>query len=135
MCNTDTVVTLVLTAGRMASNEDSPEARAFQQHFPQLVSAIQNPDTLADQLFARNIISIEVHQEVCNHTLTIHHKNRKLLQHVYNQISFVKCGIFWKFLEILKQESYAKELTKDLEVSLTMYSKLNLYNINIIASG
>ena len=100
----------------MASNENSPEANAFRDQFPELVPGIQSPETLADHLFAKKVIAMEVLEAVGRETLTTQQKTRKLLQCVYNSIVFIDPKHFWVFVEILQQEAYAQQLAKNLEL-------------------
>ena len=101
----------------MASNEDTPEARAFQEHYSTLVSAIQDPDTLADELFSRRILSREVLMGLQTPGLSNLMKNRKILQCVLDRIVFVDSSSFWVFTDVLKCEAYAEPLSNMLEAS------------------
>ena len=101
----------------MASNEDTPEARAFQEHYSTLVSAIQDPDTLADELFSRRILSREVLVGLQTLGLSNLMKNRKILQCVLDRIVFVDSSSFWVFTDVLKCEAYAEPLSNMLEAS------------------
>ena len=101
----------------MASNEDTPEARAFQEHYSTLVNAIQDPDTLADELFSKKILSREVLVGLQTPGLSNQMKNRKILQCVLDRIVFVDSSSFWDFTDVLKCEAYAEPLSNMLEAS------------------
>ena len=101
----------------MASNEDTPEARAFQEHYSTLVNVIQDPDTLADQLFSKRILSREVLVGLQTPGLSNLMKNRKILQCVFDRIVFVNSSSFWIFTDVLKREAYAEPLSNMLEAS------------------
>ena len=101
-------------------NENTPEARALQQCWVQLTQGIQDPEIVADHLFAMKFISQATLQEVGNATLSMPKKNRKLLQNMYRHITF-NPNKFWDFVEILKKEEYSVYLASALEIA---YSKL-----------
>ena len=101
----------------MASNEDTPEARAFQEHYSTLVSAIQDPDTLADQLFSKRILSREVLVGLQTPGVSNLMKNRKILQCVLDRIVFVDSSSFWVLTDVLKHEAYTEPLSNLLEAS------------------
>ena len=101
----------------MASNEDTPEARAFQEHYSTLVNVIQDPDTLADQLFSKRILSREVLVGLQTPGLSNLMKNRKILQCVFDRIVFVDSSSFWVFTDVLKCEAYTEPLSHKLEAS------------------
>ena len=105
----------------MACNEDTPEANTFRSQFAELVSGIQNPQSLADHLFAKRIISLEVLQEFGKETLTTEEKTRKLLEHVYTSIISIDPKHFRVFVEILRQEPFAEQLVKSLELEYGKY--------------
>ena len=99
----------------MACNENTPEAITFRRRFPELVSGIQNPQSLADHLFAENIIVVQVLQEIGKETLT-REKTRRLLERVYMSIIYSDPKHFSVFVEILRREASAEQLVKNLEL-------------------
>ena len=101
----------------MASNDDTPEARAFQEHYSTLVNVIQDPDTIADQLFSKRILSREVLVGLQTPGLSNLVKNRRILQCVFNRIVFVDPSSFWVFTDVLKCEAYTEPLSHKLEAS------------------
>ena len=115
----------------MASNEDTPEARAFQEHYSTLVNAIQDPDTLADQLFSKRILSREVLVGLQTPGLSNLMKNRRILQCVFDRIVFVDASSFWVFTDVLKYEAYTEPLSNKLEASCCelYYQTLQVCNV------
>ena len=111
----------------MASNEDTPEARAFQEHFATLVNAIQDPDALACQLFSKGILSRQVLEELQPCGLSNTKKNEKILLSVYNHLVFIDPSKFHVFADVLRQEAYAVELSDKLEASYCefLYAVIN----------
>ena len=107
----------------MASNEDTPEARAFQEHYFTLVNVIQDPDTLADQLFSKRILSREVLVGLQTPGVSNLMKNRKILQCVLDRIVFVDSSSFWVFTDVLKCEAYTEPLSNKLEASCCKFFK------------
>ena len=105
------------TVVSMAGNEDTPEANALQKCWVQLTQGIQDPESVADHLFSKKLISHETLQEVGNRTLSTSQKNRKVLQCVYTHITSVNRDRFWDFLEILRKEEYSVYLANDLETA------------------
>ena len=100
----------------MACNENTPEAITFRRRFPELVSGIRNPQSLADHLFAENIIAVQVLQEIGKETLTTEQKTRRLLERVYMSIIYSNPKHFSVFVEILRREASAEQLVKNLEL-------------------
>ena len=78
--------------------DDSPEAKIFRRHYAVLVSAIQDPESLADGLFSRNVIGMGLLQELQLDSLTKAKKNRKLLLAVQDQLVVNPC----KFTEVVE---------------------------------
>ena len=101
----------------MASNEETPEARAFQEHYATLVNAIQHPDALARQLFSKRIISREVLVGLQPSCLSDTDKNAKILLCVYDHLVFIDPSKLRVFIDILRQEEYAEELSDKLKAS------------------
>ena len=100
----------------MACNEDTAEANTFRSQIAELVTGIQNPQSLADHLFAKRIIALQVWQEIGKETLTTEQKTRKLLECVYTSIISIDPKHFRVFVDILRQEAYAEQLVKNLEL-------------------
>ena len=111
--------------------DDSLEAKVFRQHFAQLVSSIQDPETLADGLFSRNVIGKGLLQEVQLDSLTTAKKSRKLLLVVQDQL-VVNPSNFTEVVNVLQGESTMKFVTDTLQgdyrkcVAYDDYFKLRL---------
>ena len=82
----------------VVARDDSPEAKVFRRHYAVLVSAIQEPESLADGLFSRNVIGMGLLQELQLDSLTKAKKNRKLLLAVQDQLVVNPC----KFTEVVE---------------------------------
>ena len=87
--------------------DDSLEAKVFRQHYAQLVSAIQDPESMADGLFSRNVIGRGLLQEVQLDSLTKAKKSRKLLLAVQDQL-VVNPSRFTEVVEVLQGDSTMK---------------------------
>ena len=95
---------------------DSLVADVFRQHYEVLVSAIQDPESLADGLFSRKVIGMGLLQEVQLESLTKAKKSRKLLFAVQNQLVVNPCK-FTEVVEVLQGfdilESVVEKLQSD----------------------
>ena len=87
--------------------DDSLVAKVFRQHYAQLVSVIQDPESLADGLFSRNVIGRGLLQEVQLDSLTKAKKSRKLLLAVQDQL-VVNPSRFAEVVEVLQGDSTMK---------------------------
>lgn len=105
----------------MASIEETPEAKAFREHYATLAKAIQNPDTLANELFAKGILSREVLEELQTCGLSTFKKSGRILQCVNNYLS-VDPSKFQAFTDILGQEAYSAHLSEKLIASCGEFS-------------
>jgi len=105
----------------MASNEETPEAKAFREHYATLAKAIQNPDTLVNELFAKGILSREVLEELQTSSLSTPKKNGRIVQCVYNYLVFIDPSKLQVFIDILRQESYSSQLSEKLIASYDFY--------------
>ena len=118
----------------VVARDDSPEAKVFRRHYAVLVSAIQDPESLADGLFSRNVIGMGLLQEVQLDGLTRAKKNRKLLLAVQDQLVVNPC----KFTEVVEAlqgfgtlESTVEKLQNDYceyaNIYILFNSKLQYY--------
>ena len=80
------------------ARDGSLEAKIFRRHYATLVSAIQDPESVADKFFSRNVIGMGLLQEVQLESLTKAKKNRKLLLAVQDQLVVNPC----KFSEVVE---------------------------------
>ena len=106
----------------MASNEETPEARAFREHYATMVKAIQDPDTIANELFSKGILSREVLMELRPCNLSTAKKNGMILQCVYDHLVFIDPSKLHVFTDVLRQEAYAVHLSDKLEASYREFS-------------
>ena len=88
------------------------EVRIFQKHYGDFIEAIQNPDTVADQLFSAGILEEEIASEV-HHASVINQKNRILLKGLRKAISAVPNALY-KFLKILRTHSTTEHLARSI---------------------
>ena len=124
----------------MASNEETPEARAFREHYATLVKAIQDPDTVANELFSKRILSREVLMELRPCNLSTTKKNGMMLQCVYDHLVCIDPSKLHVFTDVLRQEAYAVHLSDTLEASYRefsvncklWYSKAYMHNIGVL---
>ena len=98
-------------------------AEVFRQHYDILVSAIQDPESLADRLFAKNVIGIGLLQEVQLKCLTEAMKNRKLLLAVHNQLVANPCK-FTEVVKALRRDSTLKSVVEKLQSDYCEYAAL-----------
>ena len=106
----------LLMMERLQDQDDSPESRVFREHYAQLVSAIQDPEALADGLFSRNIIGRGLLQEVQVDGLTKAKKTRKLLLVVQDQLVVNPCK-FGEVVEALQGDSTLEFVVKKLQAA------------------
>ena len=116
----------------MASNEETPEAKAFREHYATLAKAIQNPDTLANELFTKGILSREVLEELQTCSLSTPKKNGRIVQCVYNYLVFIDPSKLQVFSDILRQESYSSQLSEKLIAS---YGELMFHGLLFASYG
>ena len=88
------------------------EVQIFKKHYSDIIDAIQNPDTVTDQLFSAGILEEEIASEV-HHASVINQKNRILLKGVKKAISAVPNALY-KFLKILKAHSTTEYLARSI---------------------
>ena len=104
---------------------DSPESKVFRRHYAELVSAIQDPESLADGFFSRNVIGMGLLQEVQLEGLTKVKKSRKLLLVVQDQLVVNPCK-FTVVVEALQGygtlESTVEKLQSDYCEYIAIYS-------------
>ena len=100
----------------MDVGEDSPEARILREHYSQLVNAIQDPESFADGLYSRTLVSRGVVQKVQLGALTKPEKSRILLLAVQDQLIINPCK-FDEFIEALSSDSTLVELVAKLQRS------------------
>ena len=105
----------------MASDEGTPEAKAFREHYATLAKAIQDPDTLANELFSKEILSQEVLEELQTCSLSTSRKNGKILQCVYKHLCTYPSKL-QVLTDVLGQEAYSVHLSEKLIASYGEFS-------------
>ena len=113
----------------MATNtqpQETPEYRAFREHYDRLYHAIQDPLSLATRLFSRGIITSVVKEKVTVSALTRLEKNDALLTAVLGRIR-TDLRMFHEFLSTLNEDTSMKSLVKSIQgmISLRVYSIAN----------
>ncbi len=101
----------------MASNEESPEALAFQEHYSELVKGLLDPQSVAENLFSKRLLSIQKLQEIEGFDRTTMEKSRILLQAVRNAIIFQNPAVFHLFIDALEEERCSGSLASKLRLS------------------
>ena len=86
------------------SSEESLQCRVFRDHYHELVSSIQDPDSLADGLFSRHLLGAGMMHELQADGLSQWKKTRKILLAVQGQIA-LDPDKFGKFVEALRSDS------------------------------
>ena len=83
---------------------ESLQCRVFRDHYRELVSSIQDPDSLADDLFSRHLLGAGMMHELQVDGLSQRKKMRKILLAVQDQIA-VHPDKFGEFVEALRSDS------------------------------
>ena len=98
----------------------NPAYEIFQKNIPYLLMAIQDPNMLAEELFAENVVSHAVVESV---SYGMHERGvrvSKLLMAVESQIE-VNPGVFNVFLSVLAKQHSMRDLYRRMKDA---YSKL-----------
>ena len=101
----------------MATNsqpQETPEYRTFREHYARLVHAIQNPLSLATQLFTRNIIDFSLLQRVNTLGFTTFQNSNTLLSAVLEKIQ-TDPRMFSEFLSALKEDPSMQSLVESMQ--------------------
>ncbi len=101
----------------MASNEGSPEAQAFQELYSELVKGLLDPQSVAENLFSKRLISFQKLKEIGNFNLTTTQKCRVLVEDVFNTIVFQNPAVFHLFIDALEEERCSGSLASKLRRS------------------
>ena len=109
----------------MATNsqpKETPEYHTFREHYERLYHAIQDPLTLATQLFSRGIITSVVKEKVTVSALTRLEKNDALLTAVLGRIR-TDPRMFYELLSTLNEDTSMQSLVKSMQgmISLRIY--------------
>ena len=101
----------------MATNtrpQETPEYRIFRDHYARLVHAIQNPLSLATQLFTRRLIDTSILQQVNTLGFTTFQNTNTLLSAVLGKIQ-TDPSAFGEFLLALKEDPTMQSLVKSMQ--------------------
>ena len=110
--------------------DDSLEAKVFRQHYAQLVNSIQDPESMADGLFSRNVIGKGLLQEMQLVSLTKTQKSRKLLLAVQDQLVVNPCK-FSEVVEALQSDSTLEFAVEKLQSVYCKYAVVIAITMNI----
>ena len=91
----------------------SPEAAVFRRHYTDLKAAIQSPEIVADELFARGSIDSGIKEKVHHHTRTTS-ESCEILLHAIGQKIYVDPGEFHVLISVLQKEPATKEFADRL---------------------
>ena len=94
-------------------NWTSPEAAVFRRHYSELKAAIQSPEIVADELFARGSIDFTIKEKVHHHTRTTS-ESCEILLNVIGQKIFVDPGEFHVLISVLQKEPATKKFADTL---------------------
>ena len=108
----------------MATNsqpQETPEYRIFREHYSRLYNAVQDPLSLATQLFSQGIITSVVKEQISVPTLTRLEKNNALLSAVEVQVR-TSPSMYHTFLSALKEDPSMQSLMESMKSKCFMYS-------------
>ena len=91
----------------------STEAAVFRRHYTELKAAIQSPEIVADELFARGSIDFGIKEKVHLHTCTTS-ENCEILLHAIWQKIIVDPNQFRELITVLQKEPATKKLADRL---------------------
>ena len=94
--------------------QETPECYAFRKHYAKLAEAIQNPLSLANQLFSEEIITSEVKERMRSPLLSRVGKNSGLLSAVEIRIK-TDPSIFPVLLSSLKDDASLWPLVESMQ--------------------
>ena len=100
----------------MATNsqpQETPEYRTFREHYDRLYHAIQDPLSLATQLFTRGIIDSSILQRVNTLGFTTFQNTTTLLTAVLGKVQ-TDPRMFGEFLSALKEDPSMKLLVESM---------------------
>ena len=101
----------------MATNsqpQETPEYRTFREHYSRLYNAIQDPLSLATQLFTRSIIDFSLLQRVNTLGFTTFQNTTTLLSAVLGKIQ-TDPRMFGVFLSALNEDPSMQSLVESME--------------------
>ena len=104
-------------------SEETPECRTFREHYSSLYHAIQDPLSLAAQLYSQGIIAPAVKEQMSVVGLSRLEKNNVLLSAVEMKIQ-TDASVLHVFLATLNEDSSMQSLVKTMQgmISHKFYS-------------
>ena len=110
----------------MATNsqhQETPECRSFREHYSSLYHAIQDPLSLATQLYSQGIIAPAVKEQMNMLGLSRLEKNSALLSAVEMKIQ-TDASVLHMFLATLNEDSSIQSLVESMQ-SKCLMCKMN----------
>ena len=101
----------------MATNlqpQETPEYRTFREHYNRLYHAIQDPLSLATQLFTRSMIDTSLLQQMNTLGFTTFQNTTTLLTAVLGKIK-IDPKMFYEFLSALKEDPSMQSLVESMQ--------------------
>ena len=111
----------------MATNsqpQETPEYRTFREHYARLYHAIQNPLSLATQLFTKSIIDSSLLQQMSTLGFTTFQNTNTLLSAVLGKIQ-TDPSVFVVFLSALKEDPSMQLLVESMESKCLICEGIN----------
>ena len=106
----------------MATNsqrQETPECRTFREHYSSLYHAIQDPLSLAAQLYSQGIIAPAVKEQISVLGISRLEKNNALLSAVEMQIQ-TDASVLHVFLATLNEDSSMQSLAESMQSKCLM---------------
>ena len=97
----------------------SPELQSLWKHFHDLQRSICNPEQLAVEASAVNLIPTVVKEQICNHGGTVAEKTRLLILRIEQEVASNPVALHF-FLAIISKHSSFAECAGKLRTSLGM---------------
>ena len=97
-----------------SQSQETPEYHTFREHYARLVHAIQDPLSLATQLFTRSVIDSSVLQRMNTLGFTTFQNTTALLTAVLGKIQ-TDPRMFHEFLSALKEDPSMQSLVESME--------------------
>ena len=105
-------------------SQETPEYRTFQEHYARLYHAIQNPLSLATQLFTKSIIDSLILQQMSTLGVTTFQNTNTLLTAVLGKIQ-TDPKMFSVFLSALKEDPSMQSLVESMESKCLICEGIN----------
>ena len=105
-------------------SQETPEYRTFREHYARLYHAIQNPLSLATQLFTKSIIDSSILQQMNTLGFTTFQNTNTLLSAVLGKIQ-TDPKMFSVFLSALKEDPSMQSLVESMESKCLICEGIN----------